>query len=91
MLVAALVEVGHGRLTPAQAASILAGGDRARLPEAAPPTGLYLMQCVGRGGGGVLLRERGREGGGTAPRSGRRAAGAAARLTQQQQARPEAM
>ena len=46
MLVAALTEVGHGRLAPAQIKQILESGDRGRLPEAAPPHGLYLMRVL---------------------------------------------
>ena len=42
MIAAGLVEVGHGRLSPAKLASILASGDRKLLPEAAPPHGLFL-------------------------------------------------
>ncbi|KAI8476479.1 MAG: pseudouridine synthase [Monoraphidium minutum] len=66
MLVTALVEVGHRRLTPAQAASILESGDRGRLPEAAPPQGLYLMQVLYELPDGVepLLRGRRGRGGG---------------------------
>jgi tRNA pseudouridine38-40 synthase len=77
MLVAALVEVGHGRLAPGQVAQLLESGDRGRLPEAAPPHGLYLMRVLyelpegveavargGRGGGGAV--EEGGGGGGGA-------------------------
>lgn len=46
MLVASLVEVGHGRLSPGQIGQILESGDRGRLPEAAPPHGLYLMRVM---------------------------------------------
>lgn len=44
MLAAGLVEVGHGRTSPEQLRAILKGGQRDRLPEAAPPHGLYLMR-----------------------------------------------
>ncbi|PNW79181.1 hypothetical protein CHLRE_09g405150v5 [Chlamydomonas reinhardtii] len=42
MLAAGLVEVGHGRITPQGLLKLLEKGDRSALPEAAPPTGLYL-------------------------------------------------
>jgi len=43
LITAGLVEVGHGRMTPAQFKKVLAAGDRSSLPvEAAPPHGLYL-------------------------------------------------
>jgi tRNA U38,U39,U40 pseudouridine synthase TruA len=45
LVAAGLVEVGHGRITPAQFKKALAAGDRSALPvEAAPPNGLYLEQ-----------------------------------------------
>jgi hypothetical protein len=44
LLAAGLVEVGQGRLTPQQLQQVLAGGDRSKLPEAAPACGLYLKQ-----------------------------------------------
>jgi tRNA U38,U39,U40 pseudouridine synthase TruA len=43
LIAAGLVEVGHGRITPAKFKKLLEAGDRTGLPvEAAPPTGLYL-------------------------------------------------
>jgi hypothetical protein len=64
MLVAALVEVGHGRMTPAQVVAVLQSGDRARLPEAAPPHGLYLMRVLYEGDlpDGVVPVPRGKRG-----------------------------
>ncbi|GBF90172.1 tRNA pseudouridine(38,39,40) synthase [Raphidocelis subcapitata] len=45
VIVALLVEVGHGRMTPAAARAALEAGDRGVLPfEAAPPHGLYLLK-----------------------------------------------
>ena len=45
LITAGLVEVGHGRITPAQFKKLLAKGDRLGLPvEAAPPHGLYLEE-----------------------------------------------
>ncbi|MEW5308600.1 MAG: hypothetical protein WDW38_000545 [Sanguina aurantia] len=44
MLAAALVEVGHHRMTPGKLQQALQQGDRALLPEAAPPHGLYLRR-----------------------------------------------
>lgn len=51
LIAAGLVEVGHGRITPAQFKKALAAGDRSALPvEAAPPHGLYLEQvCLCKG------------------------------------------
>lgn len=48
MIAAGLVEVGQGRMTPAQFKNILEKGDRSALPvEAAPAHGLYLTQVRG--------------------------------------------
>lgn len=48
LIAAGLVEVGHGRISPAQFRKLLVAGDRQGLPvEAAPPNGLYLEK-VGR-------------------------------------------
>lgn len=45
MIAAALVEVGHGRISPARLAQLLEAGDRAGLGvEAAPASGLVLQQ-----------------------------------------------
>lgn len=45
LIAAGLVEVGHGRITPAKFKKLLLAGDRTGLPvEAAPPHGLYLEQ-----------------------------------------------
>lgn len=45
LIAAALVEVGHGRMTPAQFGKVVAAGDRSALTvEAAPAHGLYLRQ-----------------------------------------------
>jgi hypothetical protein len=45
LIVAGLVEVGHGRMSAAQLQQVLQAGDRSRLPvEAAPPHGLYLSK-----------------------------------------------
>lgn len=45
LITAGLVEVGHGRISPAQFKKLLSKGDRAALPvEAAPPHGLYLSK-----------------------------------------------
>lgn len=45
LIAAALVEVGHGRMTPAQLKRVLDAGNRAALTiEAAPAHGLYLQQ-----------------------------------------------
>lgn len=53
---ALLVEVGHGRMTPAAARAALEVGDRSVLPfEAAPPHGLYLLKA-GLGGLGGSAR-----------------------------------
>lgn len=47
LITAGLVEVGHGRMTPAQFKKVLAAGDRSSLPvEAAPPHGLYLDRVL---------------------------------------------
>ena len=43
-MVAAMVEVGRGKLTPQNVASILAGRDRQASPANAPPGGLYLVE-----------------------------------------------
>ena len=43
-MVAAMVDVGRGRLTPENLASILAGRDRQAAPANAPPGGLYLVE-----------------------------------------------
>ena len=44
MIAAALVEVGHCRMTPQQLQKVLQKGERSRLPEAAPPQGLCLNE-----------------------------------------------
>jgi len=43
-MVAAMVEVGRGKLTADQVAAILAGLDRGAAPANAPPGGLYLVE-----------------------------------------------
>jgi tRNA pseudouridine38-40 synthase len=43
-MVAAMVEVGRGKLTPEKIAMILAGRDRRAAPANAPPGGLYLVE-----------------------------------------------
>jgi len=43
-MVAAMVEVGRGGITPSQFAQLLSARDRALLPPPAPPSGLYLME-----------------------------------------------
>lgn len=43
-MVAAMVEVGRGKLTPERLAMILAGRDRQAAPANAPPGGLYLIE-----------------------------------------------
>jgi tRNA pseudouridine38-40 synthase len=43
-MVAAMVEVGRGRLSTEMLAAILAGGDRASAPAAAPACGLFLVE-----------------------------------------------
>jgi tRNA pseudouridine38-40 synthase len=43
-MVAAMVDVGRGKLTPDQLATILAGLDRHAAPANAPPGGLYLVE-----------------------------------------------
>jgi len=43
-MVAAMVDVGRGKLTPDQVATILAGLDRHAAPANAPPGGLYLVE-----------------------------------------------
>ncbi len=43
-MVAAMIDVGRGKLTPDQIATILAGRDRGAAPANAPPTGLYLVE-----------------------------------------------
>jgi tRNA pseudouridine38-40 synthase len=43
-MVAAMVEVGRGKLTPEKVAMILAGRDRQAAPANAPPRGLYLVE-----------------------------------------------
>ncbi|KAG2438287.1 hypothetical protein HYH02_010985 [Chlamydomonas schloesseri] len=75
MLAAGLVEVGHGRISPQGLYKLLEKGDRAALPEAAPPTGLYLA-AVHYPGDAVLesriqaLADRIRSGSGATPGSG---------------------
>lgn len=43
-MVAAMVDVGRGKLTPENVAAILAGRDRHAAPANAPPGGLYLVE-----------------------------------------------
>jgi len=43
-LAATMVEAGRGRLTPTDAAALIAGRDRARVPASAPACGLFLME-----------------------------------------------
>jgi tRNA pseudouridine38-40 synthase len=43
-MVAAMVEVGRGKLAPEKVAAILAGRDRHAAPANAPPGGLYLVE-----------------------------------------------
>jgi tRNA pseudouridine38-40 synthase len=43
-MVAAMVEVGRGKLTADQIAAILAGRNRQAAPANAPPGGLYLVE-----------------------------------------------
>ena len=43
-MVAAMIEVGRGKLTPEKVAAILAGRDRHAAPANAPPGGLYLVE-----------------------------------------------
>jgi tRNA pseudouridine38-40 synthase len=43
-MVAAMIDVGRGKLTPEKIATILAGGDRHAAPANAPPGGLYLVE-----------------------------------------------
>ena len=43
-MVAAMIDVGRGKLTPDQIATILAGRDRGAAPANAPPGGLYLVE-----------------------------------------------
>ena len=43
-MVAAMIDVGRGKLTPEQIATILAGRDRGAAPANAPPGGLYLVE-----------------------------------------------
>ena len=43
-MVAAMIDVGRGKLTPGQIATILAGRDRGAAPANAPPGGLYLVE-----------------------------------------------
>jgi tRNA pseudouridine38-40 synthase len=43
-MVAAMIDVGRGKLTPDQIAAILAGRDRGAAPANAPPGGLYLVE-----------------------------------------------
>jgi len=43
-MVAAMVDVGRGKLTPEKIATILAGRDRHAAPANAPPGGLYLVE-----------------------------------------------
>ncbi len=64
MLVAALVEVGHGRMTPRQVGQLLESGDRGKLPEAAPPQGLYLLKVLYELPPGVEALPKGKSEGG---------------------------
>lgn len=41
-MVSAMIDAGRGRIDAAEIAAILASGDRARAPAAAPSSGLYL-------------------------------------------------
>jgi tRNA pseudouridine38-40 synthase len=43
-MVAAMIEVGRGKLTPEKIATILAGRNRQAAPANAPPGGLYLVE-----------------------------------------------
>lgn len=43
-MVATMIDVGRGKLTPEQVAGILAGLDRQAVPANAPPGGLYLVE-----------------------------------------------
>jgi tRNA pseudouridine38-40 synthase len=43
-MVAAMVDVGRGKLTAEKIATILAGRDRQAAPANAPPGGLYLVE-----------------------------------------------
>ena len=43
-MVAAMIDVGRGKLTRDQIATILAGCDRGAAPANAPPGGLYLVE-----------------------------------------------
>jgi tRNA pseudouridine38-40 synthase len=43
-MVAAMVDVGRGKLTSEKVATILAGRDRHAVPANAPPGGLYLVE-----------------------------------------------
>ena len=43
-MVAAMIEVGRGKLTPVKVGRILAGRDRQAAPANAPPGGLYLVE-----------------------------------------------
>jgi tRNA U38,U39,U40 pseudouridine synthase TruA len=43
-MVAAMVDVGRGKLTADKVAAILAGLDRGAAPANAPPGGLYLVE-----------------------------------------------
>jgi tRNA pseudouridine38-40 synthase len=43
-MVAAMIDVGRGKLTPENVAAILAGRDRGAAPANAPPGGLYLVE-----------------------------------------------
>jgi tRNA pseudouridine38-40 synthase len=43
-MVAAMVEVGRGRMSVDAVGALLSGGDRAQTPAAAPPCGLFLVE-----------------------------------------------
>jgi len=70
LLTAALVEVGHGRMSPQQVRQVLQSGDRSKLPEAAPPHGLYLMQVLYELPEGVEALPRGRRAAGSGSEDG---------------------
>jgi tRNA U38,U39,U40 pseudouridine synthase TruA len=56
LIAAGLVEVGHGRISPAQFRKLVVAGDRQGLPvEAAPPHGLYLEKVGAAALAGVGL------------------------------------
>lgn len=75
MLAAGLVEVGHGRLSPAGLRELLEAADRSRLPEAAPPHGLYLARVLYRGDPALEQRIEGFVGGVTGIQGGEGGAG----------------